>query len=112
VVRLDDAEEALVDEGCQSIEDVDAELAVRIAHHSGALDGRAAEEDREAPEERALGRVEEVVAPSDRPAKRPLPIGAVAGSAGQEAEPFPESGEDGVGREELDSRRGELDRER
>jgi len=78
LVGREDAQEALVDEGRQAVDDVDAEFAVRVADRGGAFDRRAADEDREAPEERALGLVEEVVAPVDRAAKGPLPADVVA----------------------------------
>ena len=84
VERSNLPQEALVDERSQRVEHVDAQLAVRIADGDGAVDRAAADEDGEPAEERAFRRVEQVMAPGDRPAKRALSLGNVAGSARQE----------------------------
>ena len=55
---------------------------------------------------------EEVVAPGDRPAQRLLPLGQVAGAGREDAELVLETLEDRLGLEQLDPRRGELDRQR
>ena len=60
----------------------------------------------------AGGRVEQVVAPFDRRAQRPLALGRVAGTARQDGERRVEPLEKPLGREQLRPRRGELDGER
>ena len=57
--------------------------------------------------------VQEVVAPLDRGAQRPVPLGqAGAGLRLQDLEPRAEALEDVARREQLDSRGGELERQR
>ena len=56
--------------------------------------------------------VEQVVAPLDRRAQRPLALGQVAGAAGEQRQPLVEPLEELLGRERLDARGGELERER
>ena len=77
-------QQALVDQRRDAVEDVQAEVAIRVADRLGRLERAASDEDREATEEALLLIVEQVVAPGDRVAERPLTLGQVAGAAGQQ----------------------------
>ena len=77
------------------------------------VQSEAPDEDAEAREERLLLSAEEVVAPLDRGAQRPVPLGqAGAGLGLQELEPRAEALEDVSRREQLDPGGGELERQR
>ena len=65
------------------------------------IDGAAADEDGEAPEEHPLGAVQQVVAPVDGTAQRALPLRQVARGAGQERQALLEAREDGIGSKSL-----------
>jgi hypothetical protein len=78
-VVADRLDEAVVDERPKAVE-------LRIADFLGGFQWERAREDREPGEELAGGRVEEVVTPFDRRTQRPLALGRVAGTAGQESE--------------------------
>ena len=80
-------EQAVVDERGDAVEDVDAEVLAGVADGLGRLERAAAGEDREAPEQRLLGRRQQVVAPVDRAAQRLLALRQVARAAGQQLEP-------------------------
>ena len=72
-----------------------------------------ADEDGKAREELLLLRLEEVVAPLDCPAERPLPLGeAGARCRPQKIEPRAETLEHGAGGKEIAACRGELERQR
>src|SRR6185503_20361417 len=102
-------DEALVDEERQALDDLDAvELGRRAADGLGAVELAAADEHGQAGEQAALARAEQVVAPRNRPAARLLALGQIARAGGQDAQLVLEPLEDGVGRQELDPRRGEL----
>ena len=73
---------------------------------------RAADEDREACEQRLLRLVEHVVAPGDRAAQRLLPFGKVAGAAGEQSKAVLEPAQHRFGREDPDARRRQLDGQR
>ena len=74
-VRL--ADEALVDERGETLEDL-PEVHLVAADGVGDLQRAAAREDAEPRQQRLLGRLEQVVAPVDRVAQRPLPRRQVA----------------------------------
>ncbi len=59
-----------------------------------------------------LCRIEQVVAPLDRGAQRALPLGQVAGAAGEQVEALAEPRQDRLRRQELHARSRELERER
>ena len=103
-VVADRLDEAVVDERAKIVE-------VRIADFLGCLQWERAGEDREAGEQLAGARFEEVVAPLDRRTQCPLALGGVAGTARQDGERRVEPLEEPLGREQLRPRRGELDRE-
>ena len=63
-------------------------------------------------EQRALVVIEQLVAPGDRVAERPLAVGQVARSAAEDIEPAPEAVAQLGGREQAKPRGRELDRER
>ena len=85
---------------------------IAAADGLGRGERAAAGEDGEAREERLLVGAEQVVAPVDRRAERLLAGGQVARAAGEEVEALLEPGEQRLGREQLRTRGGELDRER
>ena len=96
----------------RAVEHVETKLAVRVADRQRAVDGAAADEDGEPSEERALRRVQQVVAPGDGPAQGALSLGDIAGAARQERQAPVEPGEDRHRIEELAAGRSQLDRER
>ena len=93
------------------VSDVDAEIAVGIRDGPGGVGGPAAGEDGEPGEEPALFRGEQVVAPGDGAAQRPLALGLVARPA-REVEAPAEPLEDRRRAHDPDAGRGELDRQR
>ena len=98
------ADEALVEQRRQCVE-------VRGTNRFGGVEGAAAAEDREPGEELLFVVVEQVVAPGDRGAQGCVALVGVA-AALEQVEPLREVLEKLLGAEELDPRRGELDRER
>src|SRR5206468_9709123 len=112
-VDLLDPDQALVGEGHEAVEDLDAvELAGRPADRLRAVDLAPADEHAQPGEQPALAGGQEVVTPGDRAAERLLSLGEIARASRQDAELVLQSFEDRIWREELDPRRGELDRER
>ena len=111
-VRVDGPDQALVREGDQAVDDVHPELGGRPAHRLGCSKVDAALEDRDPVQQSPVALVEQVVAPGDRTAERLLPLGQVPRAGGEERELVLEPSAQGVRREQLDPRRGELDRER
>jgi hypothetical protein len=105
-------DEALVDQGGQGIEDLDAERAIGIADRLGRLQRPAAHEHGQAPEQRLLGRREQVVAPGDGAAQRLVARRHVTCPAGQEAQALREARQDRLRLEQLHARRGQLDGQR
>ena len=79
---------------------------------SAAVERATAGEHGQACEEILLGRREQVVAPGDRGAQRPLPLGGRAGAAGEQWQSLLEPLEQHRRRERLDARGSQLDRER
>ncbi len=106
------ADQALVDERGQALEDVDGRPVARTGHGLGHVEVPAAPEDRQASKQPALGLVQEVAAPGDRAPQRPLAVGQVAGGRGQQAQLPLQALEDLLGREELHAGGRQLDRER
>ena len=98
-------EQALGDE---PVERVDAGAGDRLRR----LDGGAAGEHREAREARLLVVVEQVVAPVDRRAQRPLAGGRVARARAERAERRVQALGDLAGREQPAAGRRQLDRQR
>ena len=108
-----DGREALLGEALQAAEDVERPLvAGDPAHGVRRLERPAAREDPEAREQPAILGVEEVVAPVDRPAQRPLPLRQVPPAARAEVEPVAQALRHRGRREQADPRRRELDRQR
>ena len=99
------AEKALVDERLERVQ-------VGARHLLGVGERAAAREGRKVGEGLLLGSREQLVAPVDRRPQRALPLGQVPGTTGQERQALREALEDLVGRERLDARGGELERER
>ena len=78
-------QQVVVQQRLDAGDDVELEVA---GNRLRAVEGEAPDEDAEAREERLLLRAEEVVAPFDRGAQRPVPLGqAGAGLGLQELEP-------------------------
>jgi hypothetical protein len=100
--------QALVDQHGQSVQDV----AVAVDHGLGGVQRPAAGEHPEPPEERLLCLAEEVVAPGDRIAQRPLAGGQVARAAGQRQPPIAQPGQQRRRREDPALGGGQLDRQR
>ena len=107
-----DAEQALVDERRDTVEDVDADLARRAADAFGHIQLAAADEHGQAVEQPAGAGFEQVVAPRDRPAQRLLALRQVPRARREQREVVLEPGDDLFGRQELDARRGKLDGQR
>ena len=99
------AEKALVDERLERVE-------IGVGHLLGVAERAAAGEGGEPGEGLLLGRCEQLVAPVDRRAQRALALGQVSGAAGQQRQALRQALEDLAGRERLDARGGELERER
>ena len=107
-VHLAAPDEALVDERRQAVEHVR-----RPARHGlGAGEVEAPHEHGQALEQLAHGRVEELVAPHDRAAQRPLAQRDVGRASAGKVEPALEALVDRRRREEPEPRRGELDGQR
>src|SRR5712691_9636036 len=80
--ELDATDEARIHQGARSLQDV--ELRAGATHGVSGFEGPPAREHGEAGEEHALVWPEQVVAPLDRPAQRPVTLRNVAGTAGQQ----------------------------
>ena len=104
--------EAVVDEGGQTVQEINAEVAIGVAHGRRRLEGPAASEDAEAAEQGLLGRGEQVVAPGDRGAEGLLARRQVAGAAGEQRQPPVQLTEQRRRREHLAACRREFDGER
>ena len=105
------SDEALLDEGRQRLEGIEAKIR-RPADSLGRFERPAADEHAETPEEHLEIRCEEGVAPVDRLAQRLLASRQVARSAAEEGESAAQPAEDRLGAEEARLRRRELDRQR
>ena len=99
------AEEALVDQRGDRVD-------VGAADLLGGLQRATAGEHGQAGEEVLLCRRQEVVAPGDRRAQRPLPLRCRARAAGKQRQPLLESFEQDRRRESLHARSSQFDRER
>ena len=105
------ADQALVDQRLQSLQHVDAQL-VAAADRLDVLQLGAPREHREAREQAPPRLVEQIVAPRDRAPQRLLPVGEIARARLQQAEAALQPRQDRRGRQQLDARRGQLDRQR
>ena len=94
VRALFDAEQALVDEHRDTIEDVDADLACRAADTVGHIQLAAADEHGQAVKQAAGAGFEQVVAPRDRSAQGLLALRQVARARRQQREVVLEPGHD------------------
>src|SRR4029079_12269706 len=93
--------QALVGEGHQAIEDLDAvELAGRSADGLGRVELAASDEDRQPSQEPPLPGVEHVVGPRNSPTPRLLALRQVARAGREDAELVLQAFEDRVGCEE------------
>lgn len=118
IVRLDPErrvgapDQTVVDQIGDAVEHVDRVRRVVGGDRLRKLQREAAGEDAEPPEQRPLPGSQQVVAPAHRVAQRLLPFREVAGAAGEQLQPIRQPREHGLGREQLGSRRRELDRQR
>jgi hypothetical protein len=103
--------ERLLHEVREQLEHIPGTHLVPRADRFGRFDGPAAGEHREPAQERALGRAEQLVAPVDRGAQRPLARQRGDVAVGEHAQRLAELGGDPLGPERLDARGGELDRQ-
>jgi hypothetical protein len=94
------------------VDERDERAEVGAADGFGGVECGAAGEDGEPREERLLVAVEELVAPVQGGAERPVPGRCVARACGQQLEPAFEAFEHRVRFELSGSGRGELDRQR
>ncbi len=108
---LDLAQQALVDELLESIQDLDAQVDRRRADGLGALEADTAAEHRAGRQQAPGARTEQPVAPGDRAAQGLLTLRQVTGTADQHGQRMLQPGEQGGGRQELDPRRRQFDRE-
>ena len=103
-------EQVVAEERLDPLQDVEVGLLGDVL---GGGQREPADEDGEAREELLLLRLQEVVAPLDRPAERPLALGETgARRRPQEIEPRVETLEQRARREKIAARRGELERQR
>ena len=107
-----DPDEALLGELLQAVEHRRAAVPRERAHVLGDVQGSTAREHGQPREHPPRVLVEEVVAPFDGSAERPLALGQVPAAAREEPEPVVEPPRDPARAEEPDARGGELDRER
>ena len=98
-------DEALVDERAEGVE-------ISAAHLLDRLERASPDEDGQAAEQRPLVVVEELDAPADRVAQRSMPGGRIARPRGEELEAVLQTSEHRRRGQQLDPRRGQLDRER
>ena len=110
-VRGVEADERLVDEGGQAIENTCAVPSPVGAHGLGSAERPAAGEDREPRQQRTFGRSEQVVAPVDQCTQRLLALRRTARAAAQEVEVVVQARCDGFDRQGADPRRSEFDRQ-
>ena len=113
LMRGDDPQQALVDEALQPFQDV--EVAGRRCCGGNLLcrrEGEAAGEDGQRAEKRPLLGGQEVVAPGDGLAQRPLPLRQIPRAACQQLQPPLQPGKERVRAEEPHPCRGQLDGER
>ena len=98
-------DQALLEQRCQGRE-------IRVAHALGGLDRPAAGEDGESGQKRALGRLEELVAPVDRGAQCALAVGKIALAALEHSEAVLETSEQRRRGEDAHAWSRELERQR
>ena len=112
VRALFDAEQALVDERRDAIEDIDADIARGATDAVGQVQVAATDEHGQAVEQPAGAGFEQVVAPRDRAPQRLLALRQVPRARGEQREVVLEPRDDLFGRQELDPCGGELDGQR
>ena len=112
VELIAELDHALVHERLDAVDDVDAEIVLRVGHGLGRLERAPADEDRDPAEQPLLRFVEQVVAPGDRAPQRLLAFGQIARAAGQDLQPALESSQHRRGRQRLDARRRQLEGQR
>lgn len=110
--RVEPEQHALVDQGGDHLEQVAIDAPGRLHNRRRRIEGGPADEHGQETEQALLVGPEQVVAPRDGIAQRPLPVGQVAGPAGQKLKPALEAGDHRFRLKQLDAGGGELDRER
>ena len=109
MVGRSDPDEALVGQRIKPVDHRDRQVAGRVDDILGHLRGPAAAEHGQSPEDRLLVRRQQVVAPVDGPAQRPLPLRQVPGTTGQQIQAALETIEDGRRSERAHPRGGQFD---
>jgi len=107
-----DADERLVDQAREEVDDLAARDGSARTHVLRRLEREAAGEDRQAPEEHALLAGEQVVAPLDGGAQRLLARARRAAAGGEDVEAVAQPRRDLVQRQRCHARRGKLDGQR
>ncbi len=107
-----DADERLVDQPREQVDDLATRDGAAGAHLLGGLQREAAREDGQAAEEHALLAGEQVVAPLDGGAQGLLAGARRAAAAGEDVEAVAQSRRDLVERQRRHARRGQLDGQR
>src|SRR5215204_1092639 len=92
--RLLDANQTRVMESFESIEDRHRPIRPKADNRLRRFEGPAAGKYRQPSEQGLLRRIEEIVAPADRPPQRLLSLGAVPATASQEREAAVETRQD------------------
>ena len=110
--RFNRAHQAVVDQGGDSVQDVKRRLGAHATDLLGRIKGETADEDRQSPEQSPLLRDQEVVAPGDRVAHRPLASGQVTPSVGEGVEACLQAGQEGRRGEHFGASGRQLDSER
>ena len=105
-------QEALVDQGGDSVEGIDAKLTARVGDRLRRLEGASADEDGQAPKEPLLRRGEQIVTPGDGVAHRLLAGRKISPAAGQNDQAALQTRQQRGRRKHFDPGRGELDGER
>ena len=87
----------------------DVELPIGVGDRLSRLQGAAADEDGEAPEQHLLLRLQQVVTPGDGVAQGALSLGRIPRPTGEEGQPLLQTGQHRLRREHAHPRRGQLD---
>jgi hypothetical protein len=110
--RLLKADETGIVECIEAIEDRERRIAPEACHCLRRIERPAAGKHRQASEESLLRRLQEIVAPGDRPSQRLLSFRAVPATSGEERKPAVETRQDRFRREQSHPRSRQLDGER
>src|SRR5215218_705456 len=110
--RLLKANQTRIVERFEAVQDRQRQMRPEVDDRPRRIEGPAAGEDRQTPEEGLLRWIEEVVAPGDRPPQCLLSLRQVPATSGEEREPAVEPCQDRLRWEEPYPRRRQLDGKR